>query len=204
MTLFPREGHGIQASANKQIQKVRNMKNGHHQKLMRVDLTARKGKVESIPEEDLKKFIGGAGLGVEILRREVPGKLPPSVPRNKVIFGTGPFQGPPIAGGAKLSIVGISPVGTCADTAGGADWGPALKDAGEKGWPSNKARKPALGKEGPPPFLARRMFFWPGTGPLCHGEFFLFAEPIEDRVFHKKAVFFSTEKERIISSFPAT
>jgi aldehyde:ferredoxin oxidoreductase len=107
------------------------MSNGYYQKLLRVDLTTRKAVVESIPEADLKKFIGGAGLGAEILRREIPGKLPPYDPRNKIIFGTGPFQGPPIAGGAKFSIVGISPVtGTFADTAGGADWGPALKDAG--------------------------------------------------------------------------
>ena len=107
------------------------MSNGYYQKMLRVDLTARTAVVESIAEEDLKKFIGGAGLGAEILRREVPGNLPPYDPRNKVIFGTGPFQGPPIAGGAKFSIVGISPVtGTFADTAGGADWGPALKDAG--------------------------------------------------------------------------
>jgi aldehyde:ferredoxin oxidoreductase len=107
------------------------MSNGYYQKLLRVNLAARKAVVESIPEADLKKFIGGAGLGAEILRREIPGKLPPYDPRNKIVFGTGPFQGPPIAGGAKFSIVGISPVtGTFADTAGGADWGPALKDAG--------------------------------------------------------------------------
>jgi len=107
------------------------MKNGYYQTLLRIDLTARRATVEAIAEGDLKKFIGGAGLAGEILRREVPGKLPPYDPRNKVIFATGPFQGPPIAGGAKFSIVGISPVtGTFADTAGGADWGPALKDAG--------------------------------------------------------------------------
>lgn len=107
------------------------MNNGYYQKMLRIDLTARRATVDSIPEEDLKKFIGGAGLGAEILRRELPAKLPAYDPRNKVIFSTGPFQGPPIAGGAKFGIVGISPVtGTFADTAGGADWGPALKDAG--------------------------------------------------------------------------
>jgi aldehyde:ferredoxin oxidoreductase len=107
------------------------MGNGYYQKMLRVNLTTRQHEVEPISEEDLRKFIGGAGLGGEILRREVPAKLPAYDPRNKVILATGPFQGPPIAGGAKFSIVGISPVtGTFADTAGGADWGPALKDAG--------------------------------------------------------------------------
>ena len=108
------------------------MKNGYYQKMLRVDLTARKAVVESIAEEDLKKFIGGAGLGGEILRREVPAQASGlMIPATKSSLQPGPFQGPPIAGGAKFSIVGISPVtGTFADTAGGADWGPALKDAG--------------------------------------------------------------------------
>jgi len=107
------------------------MKNGYWQKLLRVDLTNRKTRIEQIAEEDLKRFIGGAGLAAEILRREVPGKIDPYSPENLIIFGTGPFQGPAIAGGAKFSIAGISPItGTFGDTAAGADWGPALKDAG--------------------------------------------------------------------------
>ncbi len=41
------------------------------------------------------------------------------------------FQGPSVPGGAKFSIVGISPqTGTYADTAAGANWGPSIKDAG--------------------------------------------------------------------------
>ncbi|MHC4113235.1 MAG: aldehyde ferredoxin oxidoreductase family protein, partial [Planctomycetota bacterium] len=107
------------------------MKNGYWQKLLRVDLTNHKSTVEPIAEKDLKDFIGGAGLGAEILRRELPEKIEPYDPRNLVIFATGPFQGPAIPGGAKFSIVGISPLtGTFADTAAGADWGPSLKDAG--------------------------------------------------------------------------
>ena len=107
------------------------MSNGYWQKLLRVDLTTRKTSVETIEEQDLKRFIGGAGLGGEILRREVSAKTDAYDPKNRVIFGTGPFQGPPIPGSAKFSIVGISPVtGTFGDTAAGADWGPSLKDAG--------------------------------------------------------------------------
>jgi aldehyde:ferredoxin oxidoreductase len=107
------------------------MSNGYWQKLLRVDLTNKKTSIEPIAEEDLKRFIGGAGLAAEILRREVPAKTDAHDPKNLVIFGAGPFQGPPIAGGAKFSMAGISPVtGTFGDTAAGADWGPALKDAG--------------------------------------------------------------------------
>lgn len=107
------------------------MKNGYWQRLLRIDLTKREIKKEPIAEKDLKRFVGGAGLASEILRREMPAKINAYDSRNLVIFGTGPFQGPPIAGGAKFSVAGISPVtGTFGDTAAGADWGPALKDAG--------------------------------------------------------------------------
>lgn len=107
------------------------MANGYWQKMLRVDLTSRKVSVEDIAEDDLRNFIGGAALGAEILRREVSAKTDPYSSENKVIFATGPFQGPMIPGSAKFSIVGISPVThTFADTAAGANWGPALKDAG--------------------------------------------------------------------------
>jgi aldehyde:ferredoxin oxidoreductase len=107
------------------------MSNGYWQKLLRVDLSTRKTSVEPIAEQDLKRFIGGAGLGGEILRREVSAKTDAYDPNNRVIFGTGPFQGPAIPGSAKFSIVGISPVtATFGDTAAGADWGPSFKDAG--------------------------------------------------------------------------
>ncbi|MBW2057633.1 MAG: aldehyde ferredoxin oxidoreductase family protein [Deltaproteobacteria bacterium] len=107
------------------------MGNGYWQRMLRVDLTHRKTRVEEIPEREIKRFIGGAGLGAEILYRELPGKIDPYDGSNLIIFGTGPFQGPPIPGGAKFSIVGISPLThTFADTAAGADWGPSLKEAG--------------------------------------------------------------------------
>lgn len=107
------------------------MGNGYWQRLLRVDLTNRKTWVEPIDEKHLKQFIGGAGLASKVLLDEVPEKIDPYDPKNRVIFATGPFQGPAIAGGAKFSIAGISPVtGTFADTAAGGDWGPSLKDAG--------------------------------------------------------------------------
>jgi len=107
------------------------MADGYWRRLLRVDLTDREIRVESIDERDLRRFIGGAGLGAEILRRELPAKLDAADPRNRLIFATGPFQGPQVPGGAKFSVVGISPVThTFADTAAGAGWGPALKDAG--------------------------------------------------------------------------
>ncbi len=107
------------------------MDNGYWQRMLRIDLANRRVEVQPIEEHDLHRFIGGAGLGAEILRREVGAKQDPYGPENRLIFATGPFQGPPVPGGAKFSVVGISPVThTFGDTAAGAGWGPSLKDAG--------------------------------------------------------------------------
>ncbi|MCF7974193.1 MAG: aldehyde ferredoxin oxidoreductase family protein [Phycisphaerae bacterium] len=107
------------------------MSNGYWQKMLRINLTDRTSRVESINEADLRAFVGGAGLAAEILRREIPDKIDAYDPKNLVIFATGPFQGSAVPGSAKFSIVGISPLtGTFADTAAGANWGPSLKDAG--------------------------------------------------------------------------
>ena len=107
------------------------MKNGYWQKLLRVNLSNCKISVEDISNRDLKRFIGGAGLAAKIIYSELPGKLDPYDSRNPLIFATGPFQGPSIPGGAKFSIVSISPLtGTFADSAAGASWGVSLKDAG--------------------------------------------------------------------------
>jgi len=107
------------------------MKNGYWQRLLRVDLTNRTTRVEPIDESELKRFIGGAGLAAEILRKEVPARLDAYDPQNRLIFATGPFQGPAVPGGAKFSVVAVSPVThTFGDSAAGASWGPALKDAG--------------------------------------------------------------------------
>jgi len=70
---------------------------------------------------------------------------------------------------------------------------------GEKGRLGHKAQKPALGKEEPLPFLARRMLFCPGMGPLGHRGNLLFAEPIENTPFSEKMrLFFSTKLEMIL------
>jgi len=107
------------------------MGNGYWQRMLRVDLTNRTTEVQPIDEALLRALIGGAGLGAAVLRNEVGARQDPYGPENRLIFATGPFQGPPVPGGAKFSVVGISPLThTFGDTAAGASWGPALKEAG--------------------------------------------------------------------------
>jgi aldehyde:ferredoxin oxidoreductase len=107
------------------------MKNGYWHRLLRIDLTNLTIDVEEIELNDLQRFIGGAGLGGEILRREVSADQDPYAPENRLIFATGPFQGTAVPGGAKFSVVSVSPVTkTFGDAAAGAAWGTTFKDAG--------------------------------------------------------------------------
>lgn len=107
------------------------MGNGYWQKCLRVDLSSGRIYTENIEEADLKNFIGGAALGAEYLRREVGGKIDPLSAENRLIVATGPFQSTSFPGGAKFSMVSISPLtGTFADSAAGAGFGLGVKCAG--------------------------------------------------------------------------
>ncbi|HHY48037.1 MAG TPA: aldehyde ferredoxin oxidoreductase family protein [Firmicutes bacterium] len=83
---------------------------GYNGRLLRIDLSQHK-----IWEEDLdlglaRKFVGGRGLGVAILFRELDNGIDPFSPQNKLVFAVGPFEGPPIPGGSRLVITGKSPL----------------------------------------------------------------------------------------------
>lgn len=92
--------------------------------LLRVNLTTGSVEKESIPKELIKNFLGGSGLASKYLYDEVPPVVEPYSPENKVIFAVGPFQGYPVPGGAKWSVVSKSPLTkTFAVTTAGAEWG---------------------------------------------------------------------------------
>lgn len=108
-----------------------NKGNGYWGKELRVDLT--KGEIikKDIPESLMKKVIGGAGYGAEVMLYEVPVEVKPYDPENKLIFATGPFQSGNSTGSAKFSVVSKSPLtGIYADSAGGGKWGVGFKKTG--------------------------------------------------------------------------
>jgi hypothetical protein len=76
----------------------------------------------------------------------------------------------------------------------------SAKRRGGKGITGLKRRKPAFRKEELPPFLARRMIFCPGMGPLGNTWFSLFAEPTDNKNFsERKQVSFSAKLEMILA-----
>ena len=104
---------------------------GYWNKILRVDLTAGTVATEHIADEVWRMCIGGAGFGAKVLLEELDADTDPLGPDNRLVFALGPYQVGTMPGNAKWTACAKSPLtGTYADSAAGADWGMALKDAG--------------------------------------------------------------------------
>lgn len=107
------------------------LSSGYHNKVLRVDLTKGRTRIEHTDDRFYKVFLGGAGMGAKILLDEVPSHVDPFQPANKVVFATGPFQSTRIPGSAKWSLISKSPMThTFGDSAAGASFGPSLRGCG--------------------------------------------------------------------------
>ena len=78
-------------------------------RILRIDLTNNKVRVQEYSPEIAKKFIGGRGLAAWILWNEVKG-VDPLGPDNKLVFAAGPFNGLPTPSGGKLVVAAKSPL----------------------------------------------------------------------------------------------
>ena len=100
-------------------------------KILRVDLTNGKLYDETLPDEVLRKWIGGRGLGVYLILKEVDPKVDPFSPDNKLILLTGPLTGTAMPESGRWCSVTKAPLtGTIHDSHSGGRWGPELKFAG--------------------------------------------------------------------------
>jgi len=103
-------------------------------KLLRINLTTGESKVDVIPPKLWELFIGGRGLGAYYLIKEVPPKVEPLSPENKLIFMNGPLSGTLIPGNNKICVTFKSPLtNTYSYSLCGGHWGPELKYAGYDG-----------------------------------------------------------------------
>ena len=104
---------------------------GYWKKLLRVNLSDSSYKVEEIDEKSIRLLLGGAALAAKYLLEELPPKVDPLSPQNKIIFAIGFMQAVNYPGNAKWSVVTKSPLtGTFMDSAGTGAWAPQLKKAG--------------------------------------------------------------------------
>ncbi|HUS86611.1 MAG TPA: aldehyde ferredoxin oxidoreductase family protein [Bacteroidales bacterium] len=82
---------------------------GYYGKLLEVNLTEGKSKVTKIPDEDIKRFIGGRGLGAKLLWDRLKPGTDPLSPENILMFMPGPFSGLPIPSSSRTCVVTKSP-----------------------------------------------------------------------------------------------
>jgi aldehyde:ferredoxin oxidoreductase len=83
---------------------------GYFGRYLRIDLSS--GSAEWVPlaEETLRRFIGGAGLGVWLLHREAPAGVAPLAPEAPLVFSLSPLVGTPLTTSAKFAVVAKSPL----------------------------------------------------------------------------------------------
>ena len=103
-------------------------------KLLRVNLSTKRIKIQTIDEETTKKYVGGRGLGVKILYDELKPKIDPLSPKNILMFMVGPATGTAFPASGRFHVISKSPLtGGIGDSNCGGDWGPELRFAGFDG-----------------------------------------------------------------------
>jgi aldehyde:ferredoxin oxidoreductase len=100
-------------------------------RILRVNLTERKTKVEKLSETFYRRFLGGRTLALYYLLREMKPGIDPYSPDNKLIFALSIITGISVPGTAKYLVAAKSPqTGGYGEAEAGGFWGPELKFAG--------------------------------------------------------------------------
>ncbi len=107
---------------------------GYAGKFLKLNLNTGVGTEFIIPEEIIRKYLGGKGLGAWLLYQALEPHIDPLGPENVLLFITGPLTGVGIPAFNHLSICTKSPLtGTFVDAALGGDFGVRLKSCGYDG-----------------------------------------------------------------------
>ncbi|TSA43345.1 aldehyde ferredoxin oxidoreductase [archaeon] len=100
-------------------------------RILRIDLSKKKISSQPLTNEQADLFLGGRGLGAEILFRELPRGIDPLSPENKLILATGPLTGTGAPTSGRYSVTTRSPLtGTIFDSNSGGHFGVQLKRSG--------------------------------------------------------------------------
>jgi aldehyde:ferredoxin oxidoreductase len=104
--------------------------NGYTGQLLKVDLSKGQAGAEPAAAGILRPFIGGRGLGIELLTELAPARVEPLSPKNPLILATGPYTGRGVFS-AFFNVTCKAPLtGLAASSHCGGKWGPKLKGAG--------------------------------------------------------------------------
>jgi aldehyde:ferredoxin oxidoreductase len=99
-------------------------------KIIKVDLNTESIQYMNLPSNS-KDFLGGRGVGVQILKNEIKNGDSPLSPQNPLIFSTGPMTGTPAPASGRLSLVTMNAInnGICFSNGGG-HFAPELRYSG--------------------------------------------------------------------------
>ncbi len=95
--------------------------NGWMGKILRIDLTEKKITKESLDPEVVKQYIGGRGLGIYFLNKELDPECDPLSSDNLIVMATGPLTGTGAPTGARYMVMTKSPLTgaiTCSNSGG--------------------------------------------------------------------------------------
>lgn len=107
---------------------------GYFMRIAEIDLEKQKINYLSLKEEDLKKFIGGSGMGAKLLYDYTTPKVGPMDSENPLIFMTGPLTGTKVFSSDRFEVITKSPLtGIYTESDCGGRWGEALKKCGFDG-----------------------------------------------------------------------
>jgi len=100
-------------------------------RLLRIDLTDRRSRIETIDPFWLKPVIGGRAANTKRLEEELDPGCDPLGPYNPLIFGVGPLTGSLLPASAYFTLTAKSPLtGILGDSAAGGQFGAELKATG--------------------------------------------------------------------------
>ncbi|SFQ98046.1 aldehyde ferredoxin oxidoreductase family protein [Desulfoscipio geothermicus] len=104
---------------------------GFYGKLLRINLTDKSHTVETIPEETLKQYLGGKGLGTYLLLQNVKPGTDPLSADNKLIFTTGAATDTVMVGNSRYGVFAKSPLtGGYAESYSGGRVAPVMRRTG--------------------------------------------------------------------------
>jgi aldehyde:ferredoxin oxidoreductase len=107
---------------------------GYIGRILRVNLSDKRVSKEPLREDWARDFVGGAGLSARFLYEELPAKIDPLGPENKLVMMTGPLNGTMIPAASRSAVCAKSPyTGSFFHSIFGGYLGPELKFAGYDG-----------------------------------------------------------------------
>lgn len=110
---------------------VKKLPGGYNGKVLRVNLSDKSTSVEAVDEQFSRKYLGGAGFVTYFLLRELPRRVDPLGPHNKLIFALGPVTGIQLPGSDRYCVGAKSPLtGSIGKSESGGHWGSQFKRAG--------------------------------------------------------------------------